>query len=124
MSDAQGTLAQYQAGQLASNLFLQRLQADYAQIALTDQGFITELGTIPFPAATHADLATLVAAVQRHRNACQAVSSVGLPDLGAAIQRAADSNGDESAAVELVRSDLAPAATPQPSSATPGPSPS
>jgi hypothetical protein len=125
VTDADTTLTAYQAGQLTDTLFLQRIQADYGQIALTDQAFIAQVGRVPFPAAMRADVATLVAAVQRHRDACQAVTQAALADLGAAIQAAADTNGDESAAVAQVRSDLAPAAVTSPApGASPSPSPS
>lgn len=123
VNDADTTLTAYQAGQLPDATFLQRIQADYGQIALTDQAFISQLGQVHFPAAMRGDVATLVAAVQRHRDACQAVTQASLTNLGAVIQAAADTNGDESAAVAQVRSDLAPAAGASPAT-SPRPSPS
>lgn len=123
VSDASTALTQYQAGQVSAGLFQQRIQADYGQIAITDQAFVAELSTIRFPTAMRADVATLVAAVGRHRDACNAVTTAALADLGAAITAAANANGDVSAGVELVRSDLAPAGTATPV-AVPSPSPS
>jgi hypothetical protein len=112
VSDAASALTDYQAGQLTSALFTQRIQADYGQVALSDQAFIAQLGTIPFPNAMHGDVAALVAAVARHRDASRAVTTAALPDLGTAIQATADTNSAESSAVDLVRSDLGPRPSP------------
>ncbi len=107
LSDINKAIQDHDKRRLTDAAYLARLNADAQKIADSDDAFVADILKIPFPDKMHSDIKELVAAVSKHRDAWQALSTAStVAQINSAVDRRNAADSEVSAAVDIIRSDL------------------